>query len=85
MASEGVIRKRVDMDAFFQAVSEIYTTYEADEREPGSNKYEINTRVHRPNMIQDVAARYCELTRCPFDVFPFHDDLVVDAWVGHRK
>lgn len=76
--------EEVDPAILKQSVIEVVAMYEADERQPGSGFWEYEVSGRRQNMIDDVRARYRELSGYT-ETFPFHDDYIAKQWVKYRK
>jgi hypothetical protein len=72
-------------ETLIKAVCDVYDKWDTEGKKPGADKYTMDTRFYRPMMVDEVTARWCEITGCDNDLFPFHHDFVAMTWVMFRK
>lgn len=72
-------------DLLIKAVCDVFDKWFLEDKLPGADKYGLDTRYYRPMMVDEVTARWCELSGEDNSEFPFHHDFVAMVWVMYRK
>jgi|WetSurMetagenome_2_1015567.scaffolds.fasta_scaffold38137_2 hypothetical protein len=75
---------KADPDILLNAVAVVQAKFEAENRKPGAEKWQADTRKYRPLLVAEIVAEWERISGCD-EVFPWHEDYVLDVWVSFRK
>lgn len=70
---------------FFRALINVYECYKSTGKQPGAERWVMDTRQSRAKLLRDVVDEWCKITGFDRYLFPFHEDFMVHAWTEYRK
>lgn len=73
-----------DPDNLYKAVWAVLARYQEANLKPGAEHWQADTRYARPALVADIRAEWLTIIGAD-ELFPWHDDFVVYAWVSLRK
>lgn len=81
---EFVKANKAEPDLLLHAVAIQMARYEQERKQPGAEKWQSDTRRYRPTLVSDIMDEWARLAGTD-EVFPWHDDYVLEVWVSFRK
>lgn len=76
--------ERSDPDNLFKAIFFVLVRYQRDGKEPGAERWQADTRWHRPQLVNDIRDEWIRIIG-EEQILPWHDDYILDCFVSLRK
>lgn len=73
-----------DPDILLRSVALVYADWEVRDLQPGAEKWQNDTRVWRPILLEEIRNWWMKLSHVD-EVFPWSDDYTIEVWVSFRK
>jgi hypothetical protein len=75
---------KADPELLWLSVAIVIAEYYRQRLEPGSEKWQNDTRIWRPKLVSDIFSEWSNHSKA-HDLFPWHDDYVLQVWTAFRK
>lgn len=75
---------KANPELLLESVAIVNARMEANRQFPGAERWQGDSRKYRPRLIAWICEEWERLAKCD-EVFPWHDDYVIEVFVSFRK